>query len=106
MQQDFIEKNKNEIIRIINVVTVLFALLIGFNIGSNSTKNEIRQKEDRIKELNSYIEIDEKEHQEEILKVSATCDQKINDAKLFEKQNKDKAFEDYKLICQQMKCNK
>ena len=42
----------------------------------------------------------------ELLNSAALCDQKINDVKLFEKQNKDKAFEDYKLICQQMKCSK
>ncbi len=104
MQQDFIEKNKNEIIRIVNVVIVLFALLIGFNIGSNSLKKEIQLKEDRINELNNFIEIDEKNHQNEILQESLKCDQKINETKLYEKQIKDKAFDDYKLICQQMKC--
>ncbi len=104
MQQDFIEKNKNEIIRIINVVTVLFALLIGFNIGSNSSKKEIQIKEDRIKELNNFIEIDDKNHEAALLREAAICDQKINEVKVKERENKDKTFEDYKIICQQMKC--
>ncbi len=104
MSENFFENNKGEIVRIINVSMVLFALLIGFNIGSNSLTNEIKIKNERITELNSYIELDEKEHQQEILSITATCDQKINEAKLLEKQQKEKAFEDYKLICQQMKC--
>ena len=104
MSENFFENNKGEIVRIINVSMVLFALLVGFNIGSNSLTNEIKIKNERIAELNSYIEIDEKEHQAEILKVTASCDQKINEAKLQEKQQKEQAFEDYKLICQQMKC--
>jgi len=106
MNQDFIEKNKNDVIRIVHSLMVLFALIIGFNIGHNSISQELVKAELQIKELGEFLELDEERHQKELLNTAASCDQKINEAKLLEKQHKEKAFEDYKSICHQMKCDK
>ena len=106
MNQDFIEKNKNEVIRIVHSLTALIALIIGFNIGYNSIKQELTKTELRLKELDEFLKLDEQRHQKELLNEVSNCDQKVNEAKLLEKQNKEKEFEDYKNICHHWKCNK
>ena len=74
MNQDFFEKYKPEIVRTINVFMVLFALIIGFNIGSGSTQQLITKLQDRINELEDFIEIDESAHKKEILEQHANCE--------------------------------
>ena len=104
MSQEFIEKYNNEISRMVFSLTTLFALLIGFNIGSGSEISNIKSLNSRIQFLESEKSLIEKHYEKEMLESVAICDQKINDVKLFEKQTKEKAFEDYKIVCQQMKC--
>jgi len=104
MSQEFIEKYNNEISRIIFSLTTLFALLIGFNIGSGAEISNKKILLDRIVFLENEKALIEKHYEKELLDSTTICDQKINDVKLFEKQTKEKAFEDYKIVCQQMKC--
>ena len=57
MSQEFFEKYKNEITRIINVLMTLFALLIGFNIGSGSRDQEMNILKSQLKESNEFINV-------------------------------------------------
>jgi hypothetical protein len=106
LSQDFIEKNKNDLTRIISVCMSLFTLLIGFNIGNNSNYQEITILKNRIVELNDFIKDDQKQQQIELLSQQKTCDEKIAIIQNITQQ-KEKALEaiDQSIVIQkQMKC--
>jgi hypothetical protein len=106
LSQDFIEKNRLELIRTVSVCMSLFTLLIGFNIGSNSTYQEIAALKARIQELDDFIKIDQKQQQEELLLQQKACEEKIAILQNVT-QEKEKALEaiDQSIVIQkQMKC--
>lgn len=106
MSQDFFEKYNNEIVRIINVSMVLFALLVGTNIGSGSRDQEIKFLKEEIAELNEFIEVSNLNFETQKEEINFQCEQKIKNSVLLEKQNKEKAIDEYKIICRQTKCEK
>jgi hypothetical protein len=106
MSQDFFEKYNNEIVRIINVSMVLFALLVGTNIGSGSRDQEIKFLKEEVAELNEFIEVSNLNFETQKEEINFQCEQKIKNSILLEKQNKEKAIDEYKIICRQTKCEK
>lgn len=106
MSQDFFEKYNNEIVRIINVSMVLFALLVGTNIGSGSRDQEIKFLKEEVAELNEFIEVSNLNFETQKEEINFQCEQKIKNSVLLEKQNKEKAIDEYKIICRQTKCEK
>lgn len=106
MSQDFFEKYKNEIIRIINVSMVLFALLVGANIGSGSRDQEINFLKTQIKELNEFIEVTNLTFETQKEEEKKRCEQATKNAILIEKLEKENVFKDCKSICYHTKCDK
>lgn len=106
MSQDFFEKYNNEIVRIINVSMVLFALLVGTNIGSGSRDQEIKFLKEEVAELNEFIDVSNLNFETQKEEINFQCEQKIKNSILLEKQNKEKAIDEYKIICRQTKCEK
>jgi hypothetical protein len=106
MSEVFFQKYNNEIVRIVNVSMVLFALLVGTNIGSGSRDNEIKLLKGQIEELNEFIEVTNSTFLVQKKEIEFQCEQKINNSILLEKQNKEKAIDEYKIICRQTKCEK
>jgi hypothetical protein len=101
MSQEFFEKYKNEIARIINVLMSLFTLLIGFNIGSGSRDQETKILNMQLKELNEFIEVLNKSHYDEKSLYDLKCKQDINNAILYEIKNKEQMIKEYKSICKE-----
>jgi len=74
MNQEFFEKYRPEITRTVNVFMVLFALLIGYNIGNDTNRQTVVKLQDRINELEDFIEIDESNHKKELSTQHANCE--------------------------------
>jgi len=101
MSQEFFEKYKNEITRIINVLMALFSLLVGFNIGSGSRNQEINILKNQLKESNEFINVLNKTYNDEKKSYDLKCKQEINNAILFEIKNKEQMIKEYKSICKE-----
>jgi len=106
LSKEFIEQNRTDLIRVLYSSSVLFALLIGFNIGFQSSTRDLEIANKEIQSLKEKIEFENKFYNEKLKELKANNEKKISDLKEENKAACDlaihKSLEEYKSL----KCEK
>ncbi len=106
LSKEFIEQNRTDLIRVLYSSSVLFALLVGFNIGFQSSSRDLEIAANNIKDLTTKINLQNQQHSIKLKEIESLNEKKLLE---FKEENKiacdlaiHKSLEEYKSL----KCEK